>query len=1626
MKKINGLFATLFLAFSTISFAQQDSILDYMPGIITAATISVQSCSDGVFANCDNAIGCRAIDGLFENNVCEAKPLGRALAEQFAGRWSGVSSFDNGNFFNYFSFNLNSLLKIPGTSDYAINGESFTDSSFVGTNPYPTIVSFDSTNQDWFILDYWGTDIGVISSIEISQTSVNQFDGCEFLLNFPDMTYKDNVCNPVRLRRVGSRPSLVRVVTNIVEDLSAYIADLFGIEQNGSRPNNIVVARPSIDRIPGLPTIAIPVNSPILISSPTPDSAVNSSSVSVSGEVEVNINLGEVTINGQAVITNAGQFTSNAIIQEGLNNIVVVADYGRRTFESTVALFVDTVPPSVVAGASTSSSTVVVQFSEPMAADLASDTANFNISRNDNQANLPITALEFVDDTQTSVRLNTGLQSNTQYTVRATNARDVAGNTISGPIPEVTVSLSSATFTGTRPTGDELLDTDNDGIFDHIELTGYTVTIRRTDGSIETIQVASDPFSDDADNDGVSDAEERHAGTDPLNSDTDGDTLSDGDEWNRIYSNPADQDTDRDGIQDGFEFSFFRTSPILADTDGDQIDDPTELAAGNRNPLVADLPSPDISIGNVNMQLDTRFTITDTEGQMREESETSEATLTQGENETFSQSNENSTLNTVNNSMSLSTTASAEYAFGGGPLGGATVGFSVTAEVSQETGSERGSTTSFGEESARNSEEAFHDSLTTTAAVSVEETVVREVVDGTMRVDLTIENAGAIPFAISNLELTALTQDPNNRRQLVPVASLVPQNSGLDTINIGALGDTARGPFVFNTTSVFPSEIEQLMKSPRGVIVRLANFDIVDESGNNFAFTSQQVLDQTAGITFDLGNGETESYRIATASDHNESTGQPNGITMERALQIVGLNRFATIRDGGNGRVDSSAAGDDIQLANFRTFVEPLSTIIEVGGNAQIDTIILGGDDVLVMADYETTLVQPLSSEDRIVDGGNGIVDTMVLGDDVALVNFGESIVAGSAIATAGIDGILQTQLANGSQADDILLRARPASEVLTRFRDVEEDATNGNLRFWVLYTAQNTDGVNLTDIVLRSGQQYDFTFIQDQDLDGVWAREEYLHGSSDQRVNTDGCDLPIDARPDPCDTLTDAFEIQEGWRVQLRSSPQSFRVYSNPNQADSDRDRLLDDQEFACALDPRQRDTDLGLTDWEELTGMRIDDNGGVGPLQSRDPVTNEVVFTITPYSGTVAGLFPHALNPLCDAALSINGFATDPLDADTDGDRVSDARELSLGLNPNNPADGADFLDDDGDGLSNSEETNGYSISVNGGAAITVTSSPNQVDTDNDGLPDLLESFIGSNPRSEDTDGDGVSDRNEYQIGGGACITENPGSGICTNFIDLTTRSYNTYLQECEAAEQCNNGAIEAAVSSPGFGSSLTEADTDNDGLNDRRELLETFTIRFNGVEQANVNTFVRDPDSDDDGISDGFEINTMGSNPRNSDTDGDGFTDIDERNNRGTDPLFRDKRVTISLRSLSGGISGGNTLNIQVVGDNTCTLSLSSPTFTISGSGISCPDGDIFENRILRDDGSEATIFLNGDVGGNDCDAGVVGNTEQIPISFATEFSSLNTRTSRESDGDADDVVQCGDGAANYSAVFDLTYD
>ncbi|UCG23423.1 MAG: protein kinase [Chloroflexota bacterium] len=84
----------------------------------------------------------------------------------------------------------------------------------------------------------------------------------------------------------------------------------------------------------------------------------------------------------------------------------------------------------------------------------------------------------------------------------------------------------------------------------------------------------------------------------------------------------------------------------------------------------------------------------------------------------------------------------------------------------------------------------------------------------------------------------------------------------------------------------------------------------------------------------------------------------------------------------------------------------------------------------------------------------------------------------------------------------------------------------------------------------------------------------------------------------------------------------------------------------------------------------------------------------------------------------------ATPPVIVDSDGDRLNDDQELSLGTNPESP-------DTDGDGLSDGDE------------ALTRATDPLNKDTDNDILSDGDEvNLYGTSPLMADTDGDGVND--------------------------------------------------------------------------------------------------------------------------------------------------------------------------------------------------------------------------------------------------------------------------------------------
>jgi len=881
----------------------------------------------------------------------------------------------------------------------------------------------------------------------------------------------------------------------------------------------------------------------------------------------------------------------------------------------------------------------------------------------------------FAGSDRTAVILTTSSQNEVTYRIRAVGIKDLAGNELAPPTPFV--DPNSAVFPGTPPSANSLVDSDGDGIPDHIELRGYVVTVVNGNGQAVAIEVTSDPTQVDSDLDGLDDLVEKQINTNPRTPDTDGDGVSDYDEFNVYYTSPLHQDTDADGLDDNLEIYFFKTSGLLDDTDGDGLLDGDEIIAGNRNPRIADLPQPAISIGEMALRLDTRFAYTDTEGVSQTIEQTNTATLTQSEQRTFSTSDTETMQHVI------------EAGFEGGlDQGAGTAKGSIQYSFTYET------SFSVSQESVSATQNEYQESLSTSVQRDITKEVTRSVENAAIDLVVTLSNFGDIPFTMSNLEVTALLQDPFNRRRLLPVASLLPASQlaqGDFEVFLGPFIQE-RGPFIFKSTEVFPSLVEDLMKNPRGLIFKVANFDVVDEQGRNFAFISQLVNDRTAGLIIDYGNGQVDRYRVATNSTFDDQ-GRPRGITMAYALQdILGLQKNGphdAITVGPNGCAETFAVGDDIQVVQPICYpVAPGETIIEAGPNGVLETLpmgddrkssdglriidggdgcahtraqrddiqVVGGDcatggldGVVILAGPDGVINTVPSGDDQLTTvsgygtemtgkcdgkttnmkqiiepffGGNGIANTLPRAgsDDVAHFAPGDPVSPGAVIIDAGPDGILQTRPIGDEilwgpgclcETDDHCPGEGTCRKVerLVRVKGVQNVPEEA--RLWVVITPQDVNaGIDFDALPLQAGRTYSLAFVQDQDMDGLYDREEFLYGSSDRDDNTDGCPLGdgapgCDTTKFDFDTVRDFEEVKTGWQVQVVGQA-SYPVFSNPVLPDTDADNLFDDQERQMGTDPAKRDTDGdGISDHAEVTGYQIFSRDGrlirnVVPYQS------------------------------------------------------------------------------------------------------------------------------------------------------------------------------------------------------------------------------------------------------------------------------------------------------------------------------------------------------------------------------------------------------------------------------------------
>jgi hypothetical protein len=285
---------------------------------------------------------------------------------------------------------------------------------------------------------------------------------------------------------------------------------------------------------------------------------------------------------------------------------------------------------------------------------------------------------------------------------------------------------------------------------------------------------------------------------------------------------------------------------------------------------------------------------------------------------------------------------------------------------------------------------------------------------------------------------------------------------------------------------------------------------------------------------------------------------------------------------------------------------------------------------------------------------------------------------------------------------------------------------------------------------------------LEDFDGDGAVAYQEYRHGldPNDPDVDDDGLldGEELDAYgTDPLEPDTDGDGLLDGAEVKTH--------VTNPVEPDTDGDGLDDGQEIdEYGTDPLVVDTDDdGLTDRYEASVTRT------------DPANSD--------SDSAATLENEADDGLLDgeedfdddwlSAASEAELGTDPFDADTDGDEVSDGFEVSLletdPLEQDSDGDGvSDGLEDfDGDMLSNAEEER-------------LSTDPTRADSDGDSLDDATELDRDTDPIDPDTDDDGLDDGDELvdPFDTDPLDPDTDGDGVLDGDETYTTRTENESL--------------------------------------------------------------------------------------------------------------------------------------------------------------------------------------------------------------------------------------------------------
>jgi Bacterial TSP3 repeat len=230
-----------------------------------------------------------------------------------------------------------------------------------------------------------------------------------------------------------------------------------------------------------------------------------------------------------------------------------------------------------------------------------------------------------------------------------------------------------------------------------------------------------------------------------------------------------------------------------------------------------------------------------------------------------------------------------------------------------------------------------------------------------------------------------------------------------------------------------------------------------------------------------------------------------------------------------------------------------------------------------------------------------------------------------------------------------------------------------------------------------------------------------------------------------------------------------------------------------------------------------------------------------------------------------------TDPDNDDFDGDSISNIDEVSY--YNSDPLDS----DTDNDGMPDGYEVTYY---------FDLNFDEGGYDYDGDGLTNLGEYNAGTEPYYSDTDGDEMKDGFEvtYSLDplSAADATDDEDSdglnnlwefklGLNPHLSDSNNNGISDPLEDRDQDGLTNIAELSTHLTLP------DQPDTDDDGLSDGWEILYGYFALVNNETDADQ-TNDPDDDPDSDGLLNSAE-DQIGTNPNNSDTDGDGVNDFVE---------------------------------------------------------------------------------------------------------------------------------------------------